>query len=55
MMVAMARAATTSDVVNAIVACVQELEKYHAFEGGRQIMANLAVYVTETHRTGAGS
>ena len=32
----------------------EAVEKYHAIEGGRQTLSNLAAYVTETLRKGAG-
>jgi hypothetical protein len=31
----------------------EAVEKYHAVEGGRQTLNNLAAYVTETARKGA--
>jgi hypothetical protein len=31
----------------------EAVEKYHAIEGGRQTLSNLAAYVTETARSGA--
>ena len=33
----------------------EAVEKYHAIEGGRQTLSNLAAYVTETFRSGAES
>lgn len=33
----------------------EAVEKYHAIEGGRQTLSNLAAYVAETLRKGAGS
>ena len=32
----------------------EAVEKYHAIEGGQQTLGNLAAYVTEIARSGAG-